>query len=146
MTSSTRSATEAVAGSGAVADAEPLGATLARAIAVRDAGRLRELFATPVRFTAVTPRRFWDADTASGVVDDVLLGTWFDPGTTILDLVAVDTDRVGDCEKVTYRLLVRLDTGPALVEQVAYYATDGERITSMRLVCSGFRPVELPDA
>lgn len=59
---------------------------MARALAGKDAATLRSLFTTPVEFLAVTPGRFWDADTAIGVVDDLLLGTWFGEGTDIVDL------------------------------------------------------------
>jgi len=56
---------------------ETLGTRLAAAIEVRDWLALRNLFATPVQFRAVTPRRFWDAETPSDVAD-IMLGTWFD--------------------------------------------------------------------
>ena len=46
---------------------ETLGARLAAAIEGRDRTAMRNLFATPVQFRAVTPRRFWDAETSSDV-------------------------------------------------------------------------------
>ena len=116
-----------------------LGAQMARALADRDAVRLGSLFATPVVFRAITPRRFWDAETPMGIVD-IALGVWFDPSKTIIGLTALQTETVGDVAKVSYRMAVELPTGPAVIEQVAYYDEEDGRITHMRLVCSGFRP------
>ncbi len=118
----------------------PLGVQMAQAIVGRDAQRLHALFATPVTFRAVTPRRFFDAETPVDVVD-IVLGTWFDPSKTITGLTVLESDAVGDVEKVSYRLSVLLDAGPAVVEQVAYYSSQGDQITRLRLVCSGFRPL-----
>ena len=111
------------------------------AIARKDATRLRSLFATPVTFRAITPKRFWDAETAVEVVDEIMLGRWFGPRTAITEVSALDSGTVGDVQQVSFRMKLELGSGPAVVEQAAYYsATDGQ-ITDMRLVCSGFRPV-----
>jgi hypothetical protein len=112
----------------------------AAAIADRDHTALRALFATPVDFRAVTPRRFWDAETPSEVAD-IVLGTWFDESKQSMELCLAEDDAVGDAPKVSYRMSVLTDAGPALVEQVAYYAERDGMITHLRLVCSGFRPV-----
>lgn len=117
-----------------------LGARMAHAIADRDARQLGSLFATPVVFRAVTPRRFWDAETPLGVVD-IALGVWFDPSKTVIGLTALETGVVGDVERVSYRIDVLIDGSPAVIEQVAYYSQEEGQITQMRLVCSGFRPV-----
>ena len=42
---------------------------------------------------------------------------------------------------VAYRLRVRTEGRDYLVEQQAYYRTDGPRITWMRVLCSGYQPV-----
>ncbi len=91
-------------------------------------------------FRAVTPRRFWDAETAVDVAD-VILGVWFGPDKHVAGISAVTTDRVGDVEKVSYRLRVDLESGPSVIEQVVYYTEEGGQIVDLRLVCSGFRPV-----
>ena len=44
-------------------------------------------------------------------------------------------------EHVSYLLRVRNAHGDYLVEQQAYYNTDGARITWMRVLCSGYRPL-----
>ena len=118
---------------------ETLGARLAVAIADRDQAALRALFATPVVFRAVTPRRFWDADTPVGVAD-IVLGTWFDPTKQVTDVTVVEDDVVGDVSKISYRMTVSTHSGPSVIEQVAYYTEGRGQITHLRLVCSGFRP------
>jgi hypothetical protein len=117
-----------------------LGAQMAYAIAAKDATALRARFSTPVTFRAVTPRRFWDAETAIGV-SDIVLGAWFGPDKTITDVTFVESDTVGDVKKVSYRMKVDLASGPSVIEQVAYYSEHDGQITHLRLVCSGFRPV-----
>jgi hypothetical protein len=113
---------------------------MAYEIAAKDMTALRALFSTPVTFRAVTPSRFWDAETPVGVVD-IVLGTWFGPDKTITDVTSVDSATVGDVAKVSYRMMVDLPSGPSVIEQVAYYSGRHGRINEMRLVCSGFRPV-----
>ncbi len=129
MSQPTRSATD-----------RPLGAQLAHAIAAKNERGLRALFSTPVTFRGVTPRRFWDAEDPVGV-SDIVLGTWFGPDKTITEVISLHTDTVGDMEKVSYRLAVDLESGPSVIEQVAYYSEQNDQITEIRLVCSGFRPV-----
>src|SRR6478752_6190459 len=119
---------------------ETLGARFAAAIEVRDRTALRNLFATPVQFRAVTPRRFWDAETPSDVAD-IVLGTWFDESKQITQVSLVEDDTVGDISKISYRMSVATESGPTMIEQVAYYTVRDEQITYVRLVCSGFRPV-----
>lgn len=119
---------------------ETLGARLATAIQHQDQAALLSLFATPVEFRAVTPRRFWDAETPSDVAD-IVLGTWFGDGKRVTAVTLVDDDTVGDIAKISYRMSVATDAGPTVIEQVAYYAAQDDRITHFRLVCSGFRPV-----
>ena len=129
MSQPTRSATD-----------RSLGTELAHAIAAQDARALRSLLSTPMTFRAVTPRRFWDADTAVGVAD-VILGIWFGPDRQVTGITSLNTDSVGDVEKVSYRLSVDIETGPSVIEQVIYYSDAGGQIDGLRLICSGFRPV-----
>jgi hypothetical protein len=117
-----------------------LGPDLAHAIATQDAAALRSLISTPVTFRAVTPTRFWDAETALGVAD-VILGIWFGPDKVVTDISWLATGAVGDVEKVSYRLTVDLESGPSVIEQAIYYTEADGQIVDMRLVCSGFRPV-----
>jgi hypothetical protein len=124
---------------------QTLGTDLVHAIARQDARALRRLIATPVTFRAVTPRRFWDAETAVEVAD-VMVGVWFGPDKKVTDISWLAADSVGDVAKVSYRLLVDLATGPSVIEQVIYYTVEEGLIVDLRLVCSGFRPIQQPDA
>jgi hypothetical protein len=118
---------------------ETLGAQFAMAIEGRDRPALRKLLATPVQFRAVTPSRCWDAKTPSDVAD-IVLGTWFPEGRQIARMRPVEDDTVGDISKVTYRMSVATESGPSVIEQVAYYSVQDDQITQLRVVCSGFRP------
>jgi hypothetical protein len=117
-----------------------LGIDLSHAIARQDAKALRSLISTPVTFRAVTPKRFWDAETAVEVAD-VILGVWFGPDKQVTDIASLETDSVGDVQKVSYRLRVDLESGPSVIEQVIYYTEADGKIVDLRLVCSGFRPI-----
>jgi hypothetical protein len=118
---------------------ETLGAKLAAAIEGQDRPALCNLFATRVQFRAVTPRRFWDAETPSDVAD-IVLGTWFTESKQITCVSLVEDDTVADISKITYRMSVAAESGPTVIEQVAYYSVQDDRITQVRLLCSGFRP------
>jgi hypothetical protein len=129
MSQPTRSATD-----------RSLGTDLAHAIVSQDARALGSLISTPVTFRAVTPRRFWDAETAVDVAD-VILGVWFGPDKKVTEVSSLAVDSVGDVEKVSYRLRVDLESGPSVIEQVIFYTGADGQIVDLRLVCSGFRPV-----
>jgi hypothetical protein len=127
-TSSTRSAAD-----------RSLGMQMAQAIATHDATALQALFSTPVTFRGVTPRRFWDAETAVDVAD-IALGNWFGPEKTVTGILSIETDTVGNVQMISYWMAVDLPAGPSVIEQVAYYPERDGQITHMRLVCSGFCP------
>jgi hypothetical protein len=54
---------------------------------------------------------------------------------------SVMSGRVLDREHVAYRMRVHRSGRDHLVEQQAYYLTDGQRITWMRVLCSGYQPI-----
>ena len=120
-----------------------VGERFARALAAKDSGALRGLLADPVDFQALTPRRHWQATTPGDVVDEVILGTWFGAGVSIEALESVTNDRLPGRERVSYLLHVRNAAGEHLVEQQAYYNTEGDRISWIRVLCSGYQ--RLPD-
>jgi hypothetical protein len=116
------------------------GERFAQALAAKDSAALSALLADPVDFQALTPGRHWQATTGSQVVGEIILGHWFGAGDHILELVSVTTGRVSEREHVTYRMRVRRSGTDYLVEQQAYYDTDGERIAWMRVLCAGYQP------
>ena len=117
------------------------GERFAQALGRKDQDALSALLADPIDFEALTPRRHWQAATGKEVAEEIILGKWFDAGDDILEVCSVATSHVVDCEHVAYRLRVRTEGVDYLVEQQAYYRTDGPRIAWMRILCSGFQPI-----
>lgn len=91
-----------------------------------------------IDFKAVTPGRTWESTDADVVVDDIIVGTWFPPNRAILGLDIFETERVAGLERIRYRLEVVSPDGRFAVEQQGYIEGT-ERISAMRLVCSGYR-------
>jgi hypothetical protein len=117
------------------------GEHFARALAAKDAAALCALLADQVDFQALTPGRHWQAGTAGQAVREIILARWFGEGDDITGLCSVMSGRVLDREHVAYRMRVRRSGRDHLVEQQAYYLTEGPRITWMRVLCSGYQPV-----
>ncbi len=117
-----------------------LGSAFARAIAFKDRDAVLELLAPDVDFRALTPGRPWEASTAEEVVE-VLFGCWFDDSDEVTALLGVEVgEPVEDTHHVSYRLALRTPDGDHTTEQQAYYRGDGQRISHLRILCSGFRP------
>jgi hypothetical protein len=138
------SATDEAAGAHASQTASPAGERFARALAAKDTDVLRAVLADPIDFEALTPRRHWQASEPGAIVDEIVLGMWFKPSDHISELESVSCRRLPGREHVSYVLRVRNAGGDHLVEQQAYYDTDGDRMTWMRLLCSGYRPLGTP--
>ena len=117
------------------------GERFAQALAAKDAGALSALLADRIDFQALTPGRHWQADTPGQVAEEIILGRWFGAGDDIKELCSVATSEVAGRDHVAYRLRVARDGRDHLVEQQAYYNTDGEQITWMRILCSGYQPL-----
>ena len=121
--------------------ANRLGTAFATALAQNDFDTIESLLADDIDFRALTPRKFWEMHTAKEVVADVLQ-IWFDPDDHVDELVAVQVRPVANGRShVSYRLRVTNADGPHLVEQQAYFDCGDERITWMRVLCSGYLPV-----
>lgn len=118
-----------------------VGTRFAEALAAKDRDALLALLHPEVEFRAMTPRRFWEADSATEVVDDILLGTWFEPTDHIDELESVAGGEVVDRNRVGYRLRVTNDDGTSAVEQQAYYDVADGQITWLRIMCAGYRPL-----
>ena len=120
---------------------EHIGERFARALADRDAAALKALLRTDVDFKAMTPGKFWEAHDADMIVDDTILGTWFQPERRITETLAVDTDTLGSMDRVGYRFQVRRPDGEFTIEQQAYYVTAGDKMSWLRIMCTGFLPL-----
>jgi hypothetical protein len=115
------------------------GERFARALADKDDVALSALLADRIDFQALTPRRHWKAATPGEVVEGIILGHWFGAGDHIDRLCSVTAGQVAGREHVAYRVHVRRCDGDYLVEQQAYYNTDGAHITWIRVLCSGYQ-------
>lgn len=117
-----------------------LGPRFAHAVATKDHSALRGLLAGDVDFRGLTPNRAWEATTADEVLA-ILFESWFEDTDVVTGLLDVTRGApVGDTHRVSYRLALSTPDGDAVAEQQAYYRGDGERITHLRVLCSGFRP------
>ena len=122
---------------------QDLGRRFAEAIAARDSAGLSSLLAPEVDFRALTPRKFWEASSPAEVLD-VVFANWFEEQDHIDALVDVSSGTpVEDTQHVGYRFAITNPDGEHTVEQQAYYRTEDDRISYLRIVCSGYRPVEL---
>jgi hypothetical protein len=117
-----------------------IGEKFVTALAAKDADGLRAVLDPALDFRALTPGKFWECDGADDLVDRVVLGHWFEPTDHITRVLRVDTEDVGARHRVGYRLAVTNGDGDHMVEQQAYYETDGDRITWLRIMCAGYQP------
>jgi hypothetical protein len=110
------------------------------ALAARDAAALRSLFGSEVDFRGLTPGRVWAARTADSLVNDVILGSWFEPSDVIRQIESVQAGQVGTRTRIGYRLRVENPGGIFTVEQQAFCDLTHGVITWLRVLCSGFVP------
>ncbi|MDP9335848.1 MAG: hypothetical protein M3Q30_21425 [Actinomycetota bacterium] len=124
----------------------PVGERFARAVAAKDTQTLLGLLDPQIDFRAMTPGRFWEESSASAVVDDVIFGHWFEPTDQIEAIEGIEHGMVVDRHRVGYRFRVTNANGTYTVEQRAYFGVHDDRISWLRIMCSGYRPVEQPTA
>jgi hypothetical protein len=119
------------------------GEAFAQALGTKDAAALRRILRPDVEFRALTPRKFWEADDAETVINDIVLGKWFEPSDDIREIVAIETSDVGPRHRVAYRLQVTNPDGDFIVEQQAYFDLDddGQQISWLRVLCAGYTPI-----
>jgi hypothetical protein len=120
---------------------ETMGAGFVAALAAKDSEAIVAMLDPQIDFRALTPRRSWEASDP-GQVLETLFGNWFEPSDQILEVLKVETDTVAQRERVGYRLAVRNPEGSFVVEQQAYLSGSGGRIAWMRVLCSGYQPLE----
>jgi hypothetical protein len=118
-----------------------LGSQFATALSEKDFDRVRSLLHAEIDFRGMTPNRVWEAQDPDTVITEILQ-QWFEPSDEILSLDAVEGGEVADRQRVGYRFSVRNPDGLHTVEQQAYLEERDGRIGWMRVLCSGFRPVQ----
>jgi len=122
-------------------EANSLGAAFAQALAVKDRGALRDLMHPEIEFRGMTPGRSWEATGPEGVLA-VYLDSWFEESDAIEGLERLESDAFADRQRVGYRLRVSNADGRFLVEQQAYLSERDGLIGWMRVLCSGYRPLQ----
>ena len=116
------------------------GKRLIAAIAERDFPRLVETLTPDVRLRALLPPCLVEVSGAEAAA--AKFSAWFGDAQG-LQLIRSGSDTVADRLHVFYRLRVtKPGNPPRLVEQHLLCAVDGNRITALDVVCSGFRPDE----
>jgi hypothetical protein len=118
-----------------------IGERFAQALAKKDQQGLLDVLDPEVDFRGLTPGRFWEATSATAVVDDIILGAWFEADDHIDSLEDVQLGSVADRDGVSYLLRVSNPDGVHLVEQQAYFGVENGRINWLRILCSGYRPI-----
>jgi hypothetical protein len=118
-----------------------LGSAFAEALARKDFDTVQSLLHPEIDFRGLTPRRHWEADTPDGVIQGVLR-TWFEDSDEIEELVYLESDSFSDRQRVGYRFHGHNQDGRFVVEQQAYLTERDGQIGWMRVVCSGFRPLD----
>jgi hypothetical protein len=120
--------------------ATDLGTGLVTALAQRDFPRLADVLAPDVRMRALLPPgpiELSGADAAAAK-----FSAWFADAEEF-ELVRSGSDAIADRVHVFYRLRVKKPGDVRkIVEQHLLCAFDGEGISAIDLVCTGFRPTE----
>ncbi|HEY7439033.1 MAG TPA: hypothetical protein VIC35_06510 [Acidimicrobiia bacterium] len=122
--------------------AQSIGEQFADALSRKDAAELKALLQPGLDFRAMTPRKFWESDDPAVIVDDIMLGTWFDPTNEITSLAQVETGSVGSRNRVAYRLEVVNGDGVHHVEQQCYFEVENGKISWLRIMCAGYVPAD----
>lgn len=123
--------------------ATTLGTAFAEAVTSKDYRRVADLLHPEIDFRALTPNRLWEAGDPNTVIEQILQ-SWIEPDEHVEELIAVDSDTIGDRERVGYRYRLRTPDGAFVVEQQAFIGERDGRIDWLRLVCSGSRPLSTP--
>lgn len=118
--------------------ATDMGGAFVTALVDGDARRLAGTLAADVQMRALLPLGTIDVLGAEAVADKFV--GWFATAEE-LELIRSDSEPVADRLHVSYRLRVKRPGDPwKVVEQHLLCAHDGASITTLDLVCSGFRP------
>jgi hypothetical protein len=117
-----------------------LGEHFARGVAAKDNDLVRSLLHPELDFRGMTPGRVWEATSPEDVID--ALNAWFEDTDIIESIELLETDAFADRQRVGYRLNVRNEDGQNVVEQQAYLSERDGKIGWLRIMCSGFRPLD----
>jgi TusA-related sulfurtransferase len=115
---------------------EPV-AILLESLLRKDFERLKGVFDPGVRFRALAPGESVDVGSADEAAR--VFRRWF-ADKDELALVLSDAEPLGDRTQLRYRLRLRRNGEPLLVEHRLCGDVEDDRFVSLDLLCSGFRP------
>lgn len=108
------------------------------ALAQRDFDRIEILFHPQARFRGLTPPALREGVTAAEAAE--WLRRWMSDATEY-EMFESSIDEMVDKLHLRYRIRLRENDEWFIVEQHAYCTIEDDHITTMDLVCSGFRPI-----
>ena len=111
------------------------------ALLTHDFDAIEALFTADVRFRALTPGAVRLAETASGARG--WIERWFGE-TDRNELLGTRIEMVSDRLHLAYRVRLVEDGTWHIVEQQLFCSLGDAHLTDISLVCSGFRPIEVP--
>ena len=77
-------------------------------------------------FRALTPRRVWETRTPDALIDELILGSWFEPGDVIQRIESVQHGQLSTRTRIGYRLRVESAGQTYTVEQQAFCDLAGD--------------------
>ena len=116
-----------------------VGERFAAALLAKDWDRVMALLDPAVDFRGLTPGQPWEAESPGDPVGQVFT-RWFEPSDDIYEVIDISTGQIEDRQRVVYRFRVRNPDGDYVCEQTAYYDADADKITKLRILCTGFLP------
>ncbi len=115
---------------------------IVEALGRRDFRTVQQCFAQDLRFRALVPPGLRETADASAAVEH--LHSWFG-GADHFELLRSEVESTADRARFRYQIRLHDEDGWSVIDQSGY--TDGaNRIESLDLVCSGFRPAKQPEA
>ena len=117
--------------------ASPIGTRYAEAVATQDASAIAACFTPEVEFRALVPPGLRERTGAPEAA--AMVAGWF-ADSTELQLVASETEELGDRIHIAYRFEGIENGEPYVVEQHLYCTLVDGLIARGDLLCSGFRP------
>lgn len=118
-----------------------VGEKFVEALVNKDRDALLSMLSPKVKMRGMAPGRSWESHDATTLVDDILLGDFFGPGTDIEELSWARFGTIVDKSSASYYLRMRQGDQRIDCEQHAFFDVDGGVIYGLHLACSGFTPV-----
>ena len=114
---------------------------LVEAIVAQDLSRAASLLHPEIDFRAMTPRKVWEADGPAEI--EAIFRKWFaSPGEEIHSIEATESATIQDATRVGWTVRISDADGPSVFEQQAYVRERDGRIGWLRVMCSGWRPLD----